>query len=181
MSETVDAVTAAAQMMVGCLDVAVSQTDSAGRGWPGSVCLRTGARVDLLLAQARDECCEGLAWVRLVNSYPSRDFPEQDTTYRACDPAQWAAVLELGVARCAPVAGGAAIPTCGEWTAVSLAVMDDRRRMAQAVCCFRTEWADPDDRMMIVGMWQPIETEGGCVGGTMQVTIAVPACECEET
>jgi hypothetical protein len=87
---------------------------------------------------------------------------------------QWAVVLELGAARCAPTTDAATIPSCGQWLAVSRAVLDDRAAMVRAVCC----WAADTRLLWLAGAWQPLATEGGCVGGTMTVTIAAPACEC---
>lgn len=144
---------------------------------PASVCLRTGSQVDLLLsASGRDECCEGLAWVRLVDAFPSsQNWPQQDRLPQPRGPAMWAVVLELGAARCAPVADASSIPTCQAWTNTSLAVLDDLAAARRAVCCFATarSW-----RKLLVGNHQPLRTEGGCVGGTLQVTVQAPACDC---
>lgn len=144
---------------------------------PASVCLRTGEQVALLAAQNTDECCTGLAWVRVANVYPSANFPEPDSEPSNCGPIQWAVVLELGAARCAPTADAYNVPTCEQWLNVSKAVLDDRAAMVRAVCC----WAADTTAPYLLGQWLPWPTEGGCVGGTMTVTVAAPFCECAPT
>jgi hypothetical protein len=86
-------------------------------------------------------------------------------------------VLELGAARCAPVADGKSIPSCDQWTAASLAVLDDLAAMRRAVCCFAAarSW-----RRLVVGNHQPLPVEGGCIGGTLTLTVQAPACDCIE-
>lgn len=148
---------------------------------PLVTCLRPGDRVELLLSRLRDECCEGLAWVRWVNDYPSsNNFPEQDITYAKCNPMRYAVVLELGVARCAPRPAADELPECEEWTDVTNAVLDDGAAVRRAIlCCFR-QLHSYRDAPLLLGLAQPISAEGGCVGMARQVTIGLPACDpCE--
>ncbi|MCZ7478884.1 hypothetical protein [Micromonospora sp. WMMC273] len=141
---------------------------------PAVTALRPGDRIELLLSTNRDECCEGLAWVRVVRVYPSREFPAQDTAYQTCSPVQWAVVFELGAARCAPTPGASALPTAQEWMDTTTAVLNDAAAVRRAVAAFM----ELDiDRMYLAGIWSPLTTEGGCVGGAMQLTVAVPACD----
>lgn len=145
---------------------------------PAQVMLRPGTQIELLLSTTRDECCEGLAWVRPVSIYPSASFPVQDADYRHCWPVQWAAVLEMGVARCAPTPEASQLTSAQEWDAVTHAVLDDAAAMRRAMCCFtmlRPDW------MYLIGLWQPIATEGGCLGGTMLVTVMLGDCDCDRT
>lgn len=140
----------------------------------GVACLRPGDRVDLLLSTTRDECCEGLAWVRVVGGFDSAKFPAPDQLPTKCIGDRMAVVLEMGVARCAPTPDATAIPTCEEWTEVTQRVMDDWAAMRRAARCFQ---ALNPTRLMIRGGWQPLPTEGGCVGGTLLVTVAVQDCD----
>ena len=144
---------------------------------PAVTCIRPGDRVELLLSTERDECCEGLAWVRYVNDYPSQDFPAQDVTFQRCMPMQYAVVVELGVARCAPRPGANEIPECEEWTAVNDAVMDDGAAIRRAILCCFWQLKTYKDRPLLLGLAEPISVEGGCVGIRRQVTIAVPPCD----
>ncbi len=166
-------VTPIVEALLACYEVEVGKVADP----PASVCLRTGDQVALLVAQSADECCDGLAWVRVAAVYPSANFPEPDAAPSNCGPIQWAVVLELGAARCAPTGDAQSIPTCEQWLAVSRAVLDDRAAMVRAVCCWGADTVWP----YLVGQWSPWPTEGGCVGGTMQVTVAAPFCECAPT
>lgn len=162
----------AAAVLLACLEAELSMTATP----PRSVSMRVGATVELLLSSSRDECCEGVGWVRVVAIYPSTTFPVPDDQYTACAPIQWAAVLEMGVARCALTPGANTIPTADEWNTIAATVLDDAAAMRRALCCYADE--DPD-RMWIAGTWQPLPVEGGCLGGTQTVTVAVPACDCD--
>jgi hypothetical protein len=142
---------------------------------PASVCLRPGDRVDLLIAQGRDECCEGLGWVRLAAVYPTTTFPVPDESYSKCNTG-WAVVAELGVARCAPVPEADELPTCADWTDVSHAVMADAAAMRRALMLFR-RIDDYRHIPLVTGRWLPLTTEGGCVGGTMTTTVWAPYCD----
>lgn len=172
MSETDRSVATIGADLLVCLATEVAKVPTP----PASVSLRTGVIVELLLSMSRDECCEGVAWLRLVQMYPSSSFPDPDRTYSPCGPLQWAVVYELGVARCAPRPAANDLPSADQWNEVSLAVLDDAAAMRRAMCC----WADSDpDRMYVPGLWTPLPTEGGCVGGTQQLTVAAGACDCE--
>jgi hypothetical protein len=148
---------------------------------PARIGLRPGTVVDFLLSTTEDECCEGLGWVRPALFYPSADrFPLQAEEPQIPYVGSWAITLEMGVARCAPTPPETSIPSVAEWNAVVQAVMDDAAAMRRAICCFID--ADPVNRKrnVLPGQWQPLEVEGGCVGGTLQVIVRGPACDCAE-
>lgn len=163
--------------LLGCLELEVAKVPVP----PKLACLRPGTEIALLLSKYRDECCEGLAWVRPVSVYPSTEFPEQDTTAGAagnCGVIQWAVVVEVGVARCAPRPEADELVECSQWTADVHEIMHDAAAIRRAItCCF----ADLDiDRRFLPGIWTPLTVEGGCMGGFQQVVVAVPACDCVE-
>lgn len=144
--------------------------------------LRPGQVVDHLVSTTSDECCEGLAWVRPVLFVPSSTaFPIQDsgvpplTTTRA-----WAITLEMGVVRCAPTPDENSIPSNAAWFDVVQDVMDDAAAMRRAICCFVA--ADPVKRnkWVLPLEWAPLDVQGGCVGGTLQVIMRGPACDCKD-
>jgi hypothetical protein len=143
---------------------------------PAVVSMRPGDQIELLVAGNRDECCEGLAWVRDVTHFPSIDFPNPDSAPTNCGPTMWAVVLEIGVARCAPVPDGNSLPSAEDWSAVTEAVHADAAALRRAIKVFKQleEW---EDNLWLVGPWLPLPTEGGCVGGAYQVTIAVVPCD----
>lgn len=136
---------------------------------------RPGVQIEAMLSANVDECCLGLAWVRPVSFYPSRDFPNPDTDHQNCAPTAWAIALEVGSLRCAPTPPANAIAAPAEWDALTIAIQDDAAAMRRALCCFAD--ADPD-RFYKFDLWQPLATEGRCAGGAMQVTISAMACDC---
>lgn len=143
--------------------------------------LRPGQVVDHLISLTSDECCEGLAWVRPVVFFPSSGvFPQEDAAPVPKGVSAWAVTLELGAVRCSPTPDENSIPTNDQWMDVVQKVMDDAAAMRRAICCFIQ--ADPVRRIRQVfpGQWLPLDVEGGCVGGVLQVTIQGPACDCSE-
>jgi hypothetical protein len=152
-----------------------------GDNAPASVGIRPGTIVDFLMSTSDDECCSGLAWVRPATFYPSSGpFPTQDTVAQKQGTRAWAVTLELGIVRCSPTPDENSIPTNDEWADVTQAVMDASAAMRRAICC----WIDLDPvnrkQKIIPGQWQPVAVQGGCVGGTLQVTILGPACDCAD-
>jgi hypothetical protein len=148
---------------------------------PANVGLRPGSVVDFLLSTGGDnECCDGLAWVRPVSFFPSsQTFPDQDGAPLQSGVLAWAVVLELGAVRCAPTPDAITIPTSGQWNDVVQQVMEDAAAMRRAICCYIN--ASPRRGMRVLpGTWTPLDVEGGCVGGTLTVTVRGPACDCTE-
>lgn len=141
---------------------------------------RPGTVVDHLISTTSDECCEGSAWVRVAGFVPSSGtFPEQDNDPGIGPTRSWAITLEMGVVRCSPTPAENRIPSTEEWNAVSDAVDDDAAAMRRAICCFIA--ANPLRRKSVLPLeWQPVDVEGGCVGGTLQVVVRGPACDCSE-
>jgi hypothetical protein len=142
---------------------------------PAVTCMRPGDRVDLLIAQGRDECCEGLAWVRLVSVFPSNQFPTQDEGYVKC-VLGWGVRMEIGVARCAPVGDENQLPSCDDWTAVVNDTTADGAALRRVPMRLRT-LEDFRHRMYVLGGWESMTTEGGCVGGALLLTVQAPACD----
>lgn len=164
--------------LLACLEEEISKVEIP----PKYIGLRPGQVVDhLMSATGQDECCEGLAWVRPALFIPSSGvFPVQDEQPLPGGTRAWAVTFELGTVRCAPTPNETSIPTNAEWNAVVQAVMDDAAAMRRAICCFIA--ADPVKRQKytLPLEWQPLDTEGGCVGGTLQVVVRGPACDCSE-
>jgi hypothetical protein len=147
---------------------------------PAYVQLRAGNVVAHLASTTQDECCQGLAWVRPPSFFPSSAvFPAQDAAPLKTGTRAWAVTLELGAVRCAPTPDETRIPTAEEWDAVTRAVMDDAAAMRRAICCFIDGDATRRGRVL-PGVWQPLDVQGGCVGGILPVTILGPACDCAD-
>lgn len=146
---------------------------------PKYVGLRPGNVVaHLLSSTGQDECCEGLAWVRPAPFYPTgtAPFPAQDEAPIKGGTRAWAVTLEMGAVRCAPTSDAEDIPTNEEWDAATQAQMDDAAAMRRAICCF----SEGRNGKVLPGLWEPLEIEGGCLGGVMQVTVMGPACDCSD-
>jgi hypothetical protein len=168
-----------AREMLDCLAQEMAKVPSP----PANVGLRPGVVVDHLKSISRDECCEGLAWVRPDPFYPSSGtaetgpFPSPDETPNRQGTLAWAVTLELGAIRCAPVGDETTLPSESDWDNATQQVMDDAAAIRRAICCY-IEAAHGRALKVLPGAWQPIAVQGGCVGGFMTVTIKGPACDC---
>lgn len=160
-----------ARSLLECYDLELVKLETP----PVYVQLRAGNVVSHLLSTFQDECCEGLAWVRPASFSPSSSvFPTQDAVPMKGGTRAWSITLEMGYVRCAPVGDENQIPTMEEWDAALQGVMDGAAAMRRALCCFET------GRRVLPGTWQPIEVQGGCVGGVMPITVQGPACDCSQ-
>ena len=158
-----------------CLSDAVQLLDRP----PADVMLRSGNLVNFLVGLSKNECCAGLAWVRVDQIVPSsgQNWPAQDLIPqpRVCLPLRYAVNLEIGIVRCAPVAS-TTIPSADEWNISAENVLDDFAAMQKAVCCFR-DLLEPG-QMVLEGAWNPLAVQGMCVGGTLNVTASAAPCNC---
>lgn len=146
---------------------------------PGNFHIRQGATFQPMADDTRDECCEGIAWVRPGPMFPSQNFPEQDTQPSGTPTNQWAIQVELGIERCIPIVSNAegndANPTAAQWQAATQAAMDDRAALRRTICCIQ---ALVGKRKVVVGQITPLENGGICGGEIVILTIAVEACDC---
>lgn len=162
-----------ARELLECLEQEMAKVENP----PAYVQLRSGNVVAHLASTTQDECCEGLAWVRPALFAPSSAvFPVQDPAPIKGGTRAWAITLEMGAVRCAPTPDETRIPTADEWDEVTQAVMDDAAAMRRALCCF----AETRNGLVLPGVWQPLDAQGGCVGGIMPITVRGPACDCSD-
>lgn len=149
---------------------------------PKYIQMRIGQETGPLIGPGVDECCAGLAWVRVADVYPSWDsFPQADNTWTPCGPLAYAVVLEMGMAFCMPWSDSEGSfddvdpPSTADWAAAFATQMRDQSIMRRtAACCFR-----PTQRRA-VGGWTSLPVEGGCTGGKLTVTVSVmnPCSDC---
>lgn len=149
---------------------------------PKYIQLRLGQETGPLIGPNIDECCAGLAWVRISSIYPSWDsFPAADNTWLPCGPLAYAVVLEMGVAFCMPwstsddTLDNQDPPSTADWATAAATQMVHQTLMRRtAACCFL-----PTQRRA-VGEWSPLPVEGGCTGGKLLVTVSVmaPCADC---
>lgn len=163
-----------AEDLLACLCVAVAEAPNP----PASCCLRPGVTVAQGVSEREDECCEGLAWVRVSRVFPTGDeagFPNVNEQTSACNPPSYGIELEMGVYRCAPTGDERNLPTCDEWTAATEQILDDAASMRRAWCCFRDNYAND---AKLIGQWTPVEVQGGCTGGKMTIMIESYCTDC---
>ena len=142
---------------------------------PAHFALRTGAEVGWDMSQNEDLCCEGFAYVKINRVYASTDFPIEDETFSACGPLAWAADLEIGILRCAPVGTVEAIPTDVDWADTTDQVANDSVAMRLAIEEFVTR-LDPLTDVLVTRSWLPVGPAGACTGGTQIVTVGWIPC-----
>lgn len=131
---------------------------------------------------AWDVCCdcgigEGSAWVQVARVFPTDNFPTQLTQAVRCRPGEFAAVINVGVLRCAAtIDDNAEIPSAERLTADALKVQTDRVAIYDAfTCCFME---DKEPGTNVIGAWTPLGPSGGCVGSSVEFTINFPNCRC---
>jgi|SRR5262245_7601721 len=165
-----------ATKLLTCLCDAVTVNASDLYPAPQICCIRAGETVALDITDAQvDECCLGLAYVRIDNFYPTGGVgstfpsPSSDFPLDRCAPYAWGVTMEMAIWRCI-----ATPATCDVWNFVAQRQMLDAKSMREALCCFMS---DLDPRVVAITPWQSKGPEGGCIGGTMNVSVQVDNCE----
>jgi len=127
-----------------------------------------------------DDCCAGGGQlsIRIIERFPSRTFPTIDTTASNCNPLFWAVQLGVAVRRCAhTVDDHENFPTAEEMTADARGINEDAALLETAIrCC----WVPRGLGKKMIQQWNPLETEGGCMGGEWRVYFALPSCACPD-
>lgn len=161
-----------AERLLICLDAQVQDLEKP----PKYVMLRSGNITNFLMSINKNECCAGLAWVRVAGIVPSsgQNWPAQDLAPQKCGTAQYAVELEMGVVRCAPVATAQSIPSADTWNISAIDTLADFAAMDRAICCF----LDGFRGLALPGAWSPLAVQGMCVGGIMTLTASAAPCNC---
>lgn len=149
---------------------------------PAEYQIRPGASFVAYADQTRDECCNGIGWIRPGPMWETDDFPVQRTQASKIDPADYAVVIEIGIIRCLPtqsdqpgLQGQGAKPTIAQWLQATQEAMDDAAALRRVVCCLR-ELYHID--AVVAGQINPLQNEANCSGTVITVTMRVPACDC---
>lgn len=115
----------------------------------------------------------GQLWVADINSVAG--WPSQTTLPITC-AVPYADQIEIGIVRCAQsvLDDVNLIPDADLLTADATQQQDDKDALKRAIlCCWGV-----DGRDMLAPFWEPIEPQGGCVGGTWTITIRDASCVC---
>lgn len=136
---------------------------------PQIVGFRTGTEGEPLGATVDDECCRGAAFVRVVRTFASTDFPTPATLAVSCAQPM-AAEFELSMWRCAPIGTMSGLVSQSGWDEVNTDLLNDRATMMGAACCFMGR---RDQRSVMYGDWQAVSVDGGCVGSKMTIQAAL--------
>lgn len=170
-------ITPVAARMLGCLATQVGLMDEVDR--PKHIGLRPGAQAPIGISTRRDECCEGLAWVRVTQVVPSstNNWPSADVVPQGqCGTKMLAIGLEIGIVRCAPTPPAEKMVTDEQWNRVASLTYLDYAVMERAICCF----VDGYRFLTLQGQWTPLGVDGNCVGGTINLNVAALPCNCED-
>lgn len=164
-----------AQTLLSCLEDALTVNP------PAQICLRAGEFVNPSASSTDDECCRGLAWVRIVRTDPLILRGQEDFAF-GCVNALRTTTLEMGVVRCMPTPGPDAMVTCDQWTAIADQMEADHTSMEAALCCLQTAVTSglvPEigDVALYPGEYAPRGPDGRCIGATMTIT-AQHGCAC---
>lgn len=151
------------QKLLSCLSMEALQNPKP----PSLVGFRTGTSGQVLAGLDVDECCEGAAFVRAVRTYASwGNLVPVETAIRCAQP--FAVEFELSMWRCTPIGTGQAPPGQGAWDELNTDLLNDRRTLQAAACCF---FKTRENGSVRIGEWRPIDVEGGCVGGILPVGV----------
>jgi hypothetical protein len=118
------------------------------------------------------DCVGPQVYVRLVNIYPSSQFPAADgiRPRQGC-AAAWAGTYEMGVIRCVPeIRTDVADPA---W----LVAQADQAVLATAACAAcETFTADPFLSDCNIGITTTIGPQGQCMASMIQMIVELPGC-----
>lgn len=164
-----------AQTLLQCLQ------DSLTVNPPAQICLRAGEAVTPQLSTTEDECCSGLAWVRIASTEPLILRGQEDLT-SGCFNHMRITRLEMGVVRCMPTPDADTLVTCDQWTALAAQMEADHTAMEAALCCLREEIRSGDtpvitDVVVYVEEYEPRGPDGRCLGATLMIR-AEHGCSC---
>lgn len=114
--------------------------------------------------QATWDYSDGLAYVRLVDAYPSTVFPTANATPSVSCSAMLVATLEVGLLQCLPINADGRPLTQEQSTEVARLQIAGMRALQQAIACC-------DLPLVVLGSYTPQGPQGGLVGGFWQINV----------
>lgn len=159
----------AAQSLLACYESALAATAQP----PAKVGLRHGAEVVPQLGTQEDECCSGLAWVRIVSV---ENISAEDPN-AVCVGSQRRLTLEMGAVSCLGFGTVENPLSADAWTDVALLQDAYHGAMEAALCCAYEDLATVLGVHAYAGPYEPTGPDGNCVGAVMQVIVETD-CGC---
>lgn len=167
-----------ANLLLACLETALAANPNP----PAKICLAWDDPIANLGLDG-DDCCEGTAYVNMIEYYPSSNlFPDRTIERQSgpCGVVAWALRLQATVFRCWPDDGLTRI-SCAEQTAAVEQLYHDAQAIRTALCCFKAAnqaGLTPANRGLLIAITdnQPIAPQGGCAGNKGTVSVQVPQC-----
>jgi hypothetical protein len=154
----------------------VVELEKTAAGQPAHTRITPGTEMVAALTDSVDECCEGIASVRVRRVFTTENFPEPAQRPRGDGgPVSWGVELEMAVARCGAEPGDSMAPSDAQITGDSQVQLDDAAAMRRAVRCLADTWPIIDS---MIGDYEPLAAEGNCIGGVQVVTVQVECAEC---
>lgn len=129
-----------------------------------------------------DDCCDGQLAVYVVNMFPSRSFPLQDTLPENCGAPYTVVTFGVRVTRCIPTGTRDDPPTPTVLQASAAAIYEDAYAIWVGARCCLSEWASRAESPLdgVLSTHNFFEPEGGCVGSELQVLVGLmDPCGCE--
>lgn len=139
--------------------------------------LRGGDHVSPSRSVTEDECCSGLAWVRIVGTVREDALDFAQPAHSGCRNHTRRTTLELGVARCMPTPPADAMVTADQWNAVVGLMESDHSAMEAAACCFTQDPITEFDVAVQVEEYTPEGPDANCISATLTVSV-IYACAC---
>lgn len=153
-----------AQLLMTCLSDVVAASPSP----VGTTSYRLGVTGEPLAGVSEDECCDGLAYVRMGSMIPSFSTPTPMAVSVRCALA-WAADFEIGIWRCVPIGSAETPPSPADWLAAQNQMFDDMATLRGVACCFSRQ------RDAGTVLWSELapksDPEGGCFGVSMTLSV----------
>lgn len=123
---------------------------------------------------ATGEPCEGQLTLRVVNSFPTVDFPAPYVGAMPECGTSWAVELEVAIMRCALGMDDSVDPprppSMADEIRVAERALDDAGLIRQILVGYARAHGNQG---ISLGSWLPLGPDGGCVGGTVLSTFLV--------
>lgn len=125
-----------------------------------------------------DKCCSGTGWVRVGDTFPSRNFPDPDLFEAgSCDPQGWAQLIDVGVARCYPGSGDVQGPSEADHLAARDQDLLDLMTIKKAICCWAELMIPKRNLYQVTGV-VVTPLSGTCISRIANLAVSVGPCRC---